>query len=194
MANPSPGLWPPSPSRGEGDNVNTFGEVLVDYICYDPLPLPLTRGREKFMLNFQIATPEKVVLKEKIDKISIPTELGEITVLPGHIPLIANIVPGELTIHKGSDTMLYAVTGGFVEIRPGDNVIILADAAEHVEEIDIQRAQEAAEKAKKMMAGVKADDVKFTEASALLERSLARIKVARKKKHHEARTPYISQG
>jgi F-type H+-transporting ATPase subunit epsilon len=146
------------------------------------------------MINFQIATPERVVLKEKIDKVSIPTELGEITILPGHIPLIANVVPGELTIYKNSDIISYSVTGGFVEIRPGDNVIILANAAEHVEEIDVARAEQAAEKAKKMMEGVKADDVKFAEASALLERSLARLKVARKKKHRDTRTPFISQG
>ena len=136
------------------------------------------------MLNLQIATPEKVVLKEKIDKVSLPTEMGEITVLSGHIPLVANLVPGELAIYKGGATRYFAVAGGFVEVRPGDNIIVLADAAEHAEEIDLTRAEDAARRAKKVMEGVRQDDVKFAEAQVALERSLMRFRVARERRHH----------
>lgn len=134
------------------------------------------------MISFQIATPEKVVYKDKIEKVSLPTEMGEITILPGHIPLIANLAAGEMQIYKDGVPTPYAVSGGFVEVRPGNEVIVLADAAEHVEEINIERAEEAIARAKKLMEGLHRDDVKFAEAAAVLERSLARLRVARKRR------------
>lgn len=141
------------------------------------------------MINFQIATPEKVVYKDKIDKVSLPTELGQITVLPGHIPLVATLTPGEMVIYRGQQAEPYAVTGGFVEVKPGNNVVVLADACEHVEEIDERRAEEAAARAKKLMEGHRADDVKFAEAQVALERSLLRLRLARKKRHHGSGVP-----
>ena len=140
------------------------------------------------MLNFQIATPERVVYKEKAEKVTLPTELGQITILPGHVPLVANLVPGELQIHKNGEVVPYAVSGGFVEVRPGNNVIVLADAAEHAEEIDVKRAEEAKRRARALLEGARQDEVKFAEAAAALERSLARLRVARKKKYRKTHT------
>jgi len=135
-------------------------------------------------LDFQIATPEKVVYKDKIDKVSLPTELGQITILPGHIPLVATLTAGEMVIYRNEQAEPYAVTGGFVEVKPGNNVVVLADACEHIEEIDEQRAKEAAARAKKLMEGKRVDDVKFAEAQVALERSLTRLRIARKRHHN----------
>ena len=125
--------------------------------------------------------------KEQIDKLTLPTEMGEITILPEHIPLIANLAPGEMLIHKDGEVIPYAVSGGFVEVRPGNHVIVLADAAEHVFEIDLKRAEEARDRAQKLMEGVKRDDVKFAEVTAALERSLVRLRIARKHKTRSSR-------
>ena len=77
--------------------------------------------------------------------------------------------------------------GGFVEVQPGSNVKILANAAEHAEDIDEARAMEAKKKAEALLTE-KVDDVKFTEASALLERSMTRLKVAGRKRKHKAQS------
>jgi len=145
-------------------------------------------------IHFQIATPESVVMRDDVEKISIPTELGQITVLPNHAPLVSVLTPGELTIYKDGKAMPYAVAGGFVEIRPGNRVVILADAAEHVEAIDLEHAQKAVEEAQKLMSQKFTDDVKFAEASAMLERSLSRLRVARKHRHGSRATIDSSPG
>ena len=145
-------------------------------------------------MHFEIATPEKVIYKAEIDKLSVDTEMGQITILPGHIPLVASLVPGEMTIVSGSKSEPYAVTGGFIEVRAGDKVVILADAAEHVREIDEKRAKEASERAKKAMEGLHVDDVKFAEASAALERSLSRLRIARKHSHIRRTSQNFSEG
>src|SRR3989344_2182574 len=98
-------------------------------------------------ISFKIATPEKIVYQAEVDSVSAPTEMGEVTILPGHIPLVANLTAGELRV----DGKNIFVAGGFLEVRPGNEVVILADAAEHEEEVDLARAEEARERARKAM-------------------------------------------
>lgn len=141
------------------------------------------------MITLEIATPEKVVYKDTVTQVSLPTELGEITILPGHLPLVANLTAGELRIVKDGNAQPYAVSGGFVEVRSGNHVVVLADAAEHVAEIDEARAEEAKQRATKLMDEAKGDDVRFAEGAALLERSLSRLRLARKKKYRDTKPP-----
>lgn len=136
-------------------------------------------------LKFKIATPERVVFESEIDQITCPTQMGEVTVLPNHIPLVANLVPGELKVVENGKLRYLALAGGFLEVRPKNEVVILADAAEHEEEIDLTRAEEARERARKLMAEETQDAENFAEAQAMLERALARIKVARRKKYKD---------
>jgi len=143
------------------------------------------------MITLEIATPEKVVYKDTIKQVSLPTELGEITILPGHLPLVANLVAGELRIVKNDEIQPYAVSGGFVEVRTGNHVVVLADAAEHIEEIDEARAEAARKRAQKLMEEAKGDDIRFAEGAALLERSLSRLRLARKKKYRDSRPPQV---
>ncbi len=123
---------------------------------------------------------------------SCPTSLGQITILPGHIPLVGNLVPGELVIKSGNSELFLNVTGGFVEVRPNNQIVILADAAEHHYEIDEQRAKEAVERAKKAMTETKLSAQEHAQVTAALERSLARLNVA--KKHAHRKTPITGEG
>src|ERR1700722_14640364 len=98
-------------------------------------------------LSFQLVTPERTVLSEELTSLSCPTSLGQITILPHHIPLVANLVAGELHAKTEKDDFYIYVAGGFVEIKEGSRVIVLADAAEHHFEINEQQAEEAKKRA-----------------------------------------------
>lgn len=131
--------------------------------------------------SFQIVTPERISFEADIEAVTVPTGDGEITVLARHTPLISTLVPGELRIQKDGDSIPLAVGHGFVEVRDDGRVIILAGSAERVEEIDIEEAQAARERAKKLMAEHEhVDDEQFAKFEGILERELARIKVASK--------------
>ena len=132
-------------------------------------------------IKFKIATPEKVIHEDEIDQLSCPTTMGEVTILPNHIPLVATIVPGEIRVVDGNGTRTMVVTGGFLEVQPDSRVIVLADSAESDEEVDLKRAEEARERARKIMAEDSVDAEKYAVAQASLERSMARIRFARKK-------------
>ncbi len=139
---------------------------------------------EEEKIKFSIITPERKVFEDVVDSVSLPTKNGEITILPHHIPLISTIIPGEVKIRKGEEEIPLVVAGGFVEVKGSSEVIVLADAAERVEEIDIERAEQARRRAEQLMREKAYDKVTFTEASAALQRALARLKVASKYRRH----------
>lgn len=131
-------------------------------------------------IKFKIVTPEKTVYEDSVDQVTLPTQEGEITVLPEHIPLISVLVPGELVAKKDGEEIAMAVSGGMVEVRKNE-ITILADTAERAEEIDLARAEEARQKAEKLKdEKIRMDETEFAAVAALMERNLARIKVARK--------------
>lgn len=139
------------------------------------------------MIEFSITTPERTLLTETVDAVTLPTQMGEITILPKHIPLVANLVPGEVRYRTGNQTKFFAVSGGFIEVRKDGKVIVLADTAEFGHEIDLDRAEKAKDTAKKMMQENYKDETTFADAAALLEKNLARLKVARKHRTHTHR-------
>lgn len=134
-------------------------------------------------IKFEITTPERTVYNAEIDSVTVPTSTGEITVLPHHIPLASELIPGELVVKRGGGVMHVAVSGGFLEVRKGNEVVVLADSAEKADEIDVQRAEEARERARKAMEADRKDEQKFTDASAELQRSVVRLRVARRARH-----------
>ncbi len=141
-------------------------------------------------IQFELTTPERIVLKTEVESVSLPTQQGEITVLPGHVPLVSNLMPGMITIRNGRDEQYLAVSGGFIEVQPRGRVIVLADTAERAEELDVKKIEEAREAARRAIANRRAaDDVSSAAAVAALERELARLKVA--KKHRSRGTPNI---
>jgi len=132
-------------------------------------------------IKFQIITPERVVFTDKIDQITAMTKDGEITVLPGHIPIITVLQPGELRCKKGADEFPMAVSGGFLEVRPDSSVVVLADTAERVEEIDVARAEAAKERALKTMQEERQlDSAEYATLQATLEKALTRLKIGNK--------------
>lgn len=141
-------------------------------------------------IDFQIITPERVILKEKIDSLTCPTAEGEITVLPKHVPLISTIRRGELAVRTAGQTEYYAISGGFLEVRPGSEVVILADTAEHAREIDVERA-EAAKRAAEESMKEKTGKLSLEEYAALeaaLQKNLVRLKVAKRHEHRSERS------
>jgi len=143
----------------------------------------LTNNDNMDRIKFKIATPEKVVYENDILQVSIPTTSGEITILPNHAPLVSILQAGELKIKDKDGEHLAAVSGGFLEIRPNNEVVILADNAERAEEIDIDRAEQARQRAIEQMAQAKAEEnVDYAKLQAVLEREMNRVKVGRKYK------------
>jgi F-type H+-transporting ATPase subunit epsilon len=131
-------------------------------------------------MKLKIVTPDRVLLEQEIDSVTVPTQTGEITILKNHIPLVSNLKPGELKFATGNDEQYFAVSGGFVEVRDTGEVIVLADTAEFGHEIDPDRAEKARQTAQQMMQDNYHNEQASADAVALLEKNLARLRVARK--------------
>ena len=125
-----------------------------------------------------IVTPERLLLSDTVDMITLPGALGQMGILRGHAPLLSTLEIGEIILHKGSETEFIAVSGGVVEVRP-DYVTILADTAESSDEIDAERAQAALARTEKMLAENPAPQQRPV-LEAAMRRSNLRLKVARR--------------
>lgn len=134
-------------------------------------------------LHLQLVTPERTVLTEEVGSLSCPTTEGEITLLPGHAPLIATLISGELVAKTGNESHNIHVAGGFVQVQGDNQVIILADSAEHFFEIDIARAEEAKADAEKTLREQKLSNEEYAMVAHVLQKSLSRIRIARKHAH-----------
>ena len=133
-------------------------------------------------LKLKIVTPEKVVLSDEVSQVSLDTVMGQITVLPNHIPLVSQLVPGEITVKReGKEEDWMAISGGFVEVLP-DEVVILADTAEYAEDIDETRAEEARSRATELLKEKIVDEADYTMVAAKLQKELARLKVVRRRR------------
>ncbi len=144
-------------------------------------------------LAFQIATPERVVFDAKaVEAITLPTRMGEITILPDHIPLVSTLVPGEVRVKVGGQEVTMAVSGGFIEVR-GNRVVVLADTAERAEEIDEARAEEARSRAHELMSRERTSEgADFAGLAGKIEKELVRLRVVRK--HRSRQAPGIKFG
>lgn len=133
----------------------------------------------------KVITPERLILEELVDRVTLPTTEGEITILPMHIPLVAGLKSGDVIGRIAGEYLPIAVVGGFVEVKKDDqgstNVIVLADFAEHVSALTdeiIEQAKTRAEELRKKMEN--SETVDFEHFATELERSLTRIKIADK--------------
>lgn len=136
-------------------------------------------------LQLEIITPDKVVLKDTVDEIVVPTISGEITILPNHTPLLTRMKEGELIIKKSQKVSYFAILGGFLEVQ-NNNVNILADYAVRAEDIEVAKAKEAEERAKNAMKQ-KANLRDFAMAESDLRKAILELKVARR---HRRTTPF----
>ncbi len=128
-------------------------------------------------INFELVTPERVVLREEVLQLSVPTASGEITILPHHIQLVSLVKAGVIELKRLDGTMeVLAVSGGTLEVLV-DKVILLADTAEHAHELDESRVKDAQAQAELLK---KDDRQDFAAVTALVEKELARDKALRR--------------
>ena len=130
--------------------------------------------------SLRIVSPEGNVLKEDVEFVVLPSELGELGILPNHAPLIAGLDVGVIRYTLNSTIKRVAITGGFVEVID-NSVTVLADTAELSEEIDLTRAVEAKERAMKRLAA-RSNEIDIRRAEYALRRAMARIKASEDKK------------
>jgi F-type H+-transporting ATPase subunit epsilon len=139
-------------------------------------------------LRLDIITPERNVLSETVDSVSVPGLGGELGILPGHTPLISQLKTGVLAYAQGgAASKRLLVSGGFVEVRD-DRVSVLADVAERPEEIDAARARLAREHAEKTLIAFTGTEEDFERARAELERSMVRLQLSTEDHSAIART------
>jgi F-type H+-transporting ATPase subunit epsilon len=129
-------------------------------------------------LLLEIVTPDRALAREEVDEVQLPGSEGYFGVLPGHTPLLASLTVGELWYRIGQEKKYLAISFGFVEVLP-DRVTVLAQTAEHPEDIDVPRAEAARKRAEERLAtGVSRPDVDFERARIALMKSLIRLQVA----------------
>jgi F-type H+-transporting ATPase subunit epsilon len=131
----------------------------------------------EIMLNLEIVTPEKRVLSETVDSVTVPTASGEVGILTNHAPLISSLKSGILSYAKGGAVEKMVVAGGFVEVS-ANNVSVLADTVEMANEIDVEAARIERETAEKSLGAWKGSEEEFEIEKERLEKAQARLQLA----------------
>lgn len=127
-------------------------------------------------LQLDIITPERTLLSEEVDSVTVPGANGELGILPGHTPLISQLGSGVLAYTQGGATRRMHVSGGFVEVN-ADRVSVLADIAETPDEIDAGRARAEREEAERRLGSFTGSPEELTELRTELERANARLQL-----------------
>jgi F-type H+-transporting ATPase subunit epsilon len=122
----------------------------------------------------ELVTPERLVLSEEVDEAVLPGFEGEFGVLPGHTQFLAILNIGILRYRKGSEMRKIALGGGYAEVTP-ERVVVMADTAEHADEIDVERAQRARDRAEAALKELSLDDEAYAKVYAELQRALVRM-------------------
>ena len=131
-------------------------------------------------IRLEIVTPERSVLEDDVDMVIAPASEGYVGILPHHAPLLTTLGPGELRIKKGGTEQSMLISGGFVEVRP-DKVIVLADLAEHSDEIDEARAVEARRQAETELQQAQ-EPADIARVRAALQTALMRERIATRRR------------
>ena len=131
-------------------------------------------------LKLEIVSPERMVYSDDVDMVIVPGRNGQLGILPHHTPLISSLGVGELRIKKSGTEESMLISGGFVEVRP-DKVIVMADLAEHSDEIDEAKAVEARKRAEAQLGEVH-DPVDIARVRAALQTALMRERIATRRR------------
>lgn len=134
------------------------------------------------MLKLSIVTQERALLTEEVDSLTVMTTTGEVTILPGHIPLMSKLADTELVYRVQGVAKSIALTGGFLNVEPNNTVVILADAAVRSEDINEAKAEEARKRAHDAMQNQKLSKTEMQIAEGELRKAILELKVAAKKK------------
>ena len=135
----------------------------------------------------EVITPEKIVYKDDIDELVVPTVNGQITILPNHVGLLTKVTPGELIIKKSTSQELLAITGGFLEVAK-NHICILADYAIRAKDVEVAKAQEAQKRAENLIKE-KANEKDFKIAQTELVKAILQLKVAEKYRRRSPKIP-----
>jgi F-type H+-transporting ATPase subunit epsilon len=127
-------------------------------------------------LALEIVTPDRAVVHDQVDEVQVPGSEGYLGVLPGHTPLLSMLQVGQLWYRKGAEKFFLSVAFGLVEVLP-DRVVVLAQIAERAEEIDVDRAQAARQRAEQRLASRQRDQ-DLERARVALMKALTRLNVA----------------
>lgn len=131
-------------------------------------------------IQLEIVTVEEKIFDDQVNMVVAPGSEGVLGILPQHTALLTALTYGELQVKKdGEPDQFYAIGGGFMEVQP-HKVIVLADAAERVDEIDLERAEAARKRAEERLAQAKGSQEDFANTEAALRRSMTRLKLARR--------------
>ena len=136
-------------------------------------------------MRLEILTAEGVLFDGDVDSVVAPGSEGELGILPSHAALMTMLQPGELRYRTAEGESYLAVHGGFMEVR-SDHVIVLADAAEHVDAIDAERAEEAVRRAEERIAA-RGADMDIERALASLRRAQVRVRITRRRRQQGPR-------
>jgi len=128
-------------------------------------------------LQLDVITPERRLLSEAVDAVTVPGAGGELGILPGHTPLISQLQTGVLSYTQAGSVRRLLVSGGFVEVN-SDRVSVLADLAEHPEEIDAARARTERDAAEKSLGAFTGTPEEMTPLRTELDRANARLQLA----------------
>lgn len=128
------------------------------------------------MLNLEIVTPEKKVINDTVESVTIPTASGQIGILDNHAPLISTLKPGILSYTKAAATEQLVVSGGFVEVS-SNKVSVLADIAEKSDEIDVEKATLERSEAEKILGNWTGSTEEFEIENEKLERANSRLQL-----------------
>jgi F-type H+-transporting ATPase subunit epsilon len=129
--------------------------------------------------QLEIVTPSRLLVKDTAEEAQIPGLSGYLGILPGHAPLLTELAVGAITYKASGATHTLSVAWGFAEVLP-DKVTILAEAAERPQEIDVERAQKAKDRAAQLL---KSNDpqLDYTRTQDALRRAETRLDVAKEK-------------
>ncbi|MGB3400494.1 MAG: F0F1 ATP synthase subunit epsilon [Candidatus Deferrimicrobiaceae bacterium] len=128
-------------------------------------------------IRLELVTPQRLLVSEEVDEVIAPGYEGEFGVLPEHTQYLAILSIGVLRYRKRDETNQVALGGGFAEVTP-DRVVILADVAEKAEEIDVDRARQAHERAEAALKDLSLDDATYNKIYGALRKAIARMSAA----------------
>lgn len=132
-------------------------------------------------LYLTITTPLRTVYENEVESLTTTTSEGEMTILPGHIPLVVPLKIGHVMVRNEGRQVHYAIDGGILEVRHDNKVVILSDRSEDATEIDIERAEKALQRAEEYLHRKHSDeDIDYARLERDIAKELNRVKIAKK--------------
>ncbi len=133
-------------------------------------------------LQLKIVSQERELLDTSVDQLTVPTVEGEITILPGHIPLVSRLKPGELRYGADKKQSIVIVSRGFITVAAGNQVTVMVDSAVEEREISLAAAEQAVKRAEEIVK-LSGDQRERVKAEAELRWALLQLNMAERSKH-----------